>query len=45
MGGSGVTALASHTVKAAIRLGINTSPEPASNIIVSLGEDARGGGS
>jgi hypothetical protein len=39
VGGSGVTALASHTVKAALRLGINTSPEPASNIIVSLGED------
>ncbi|MDQ3758967.1 MAG: DUF4126 domain-containing protein [Actinomycetota bacterium] len=38
-GGSGLTALASHGVKAAIRLGINTSPEPASNIIVSLGED------
>lgn len=40
VGGSGLTALASHTVKAAIRLGINTSPEPASNIFVSLGEDA-----
>jgi hypothetical protein len=40
VGGSGLTALASHTVKAAIRIGINTSPEPASNIIVSLGEDA-----
>ncbi len=40
VGGSGITALASHTVKAAIRLGINTSPEPASNIIVSLAEDA-----
>ena len=39
VGGSGLTALASHTVKAAIRLGVNTSPEPASNIIVSLGED------
>ncbi len=39
VGGSGVTALASHTVKAAIRLGVNTSPEPASNIIVSLAED------
>ena len=38
-GGSGVTALASHTVKAAIRLGVNTSPEPASNILVSLAED------
>ena len=39
VGGSGLTALASHTVKAAIRIGINTSPEPASNIIASLGED------
>lgn len=39
VGGSGATALASHAVKAAIRLGINTSPEPASNIIVSLAED------
>jgi DNA integrity scanning protein DisA with diadenylate cyclase activity len=26
-------------VKAAIRLGINTSPEPVSNILVSLAED------
>lgn len=39
VGGSGVTALASHTVKALLRLGINTSPEPVSNIFVSLGED------
>ena len=39
VGGSGVTALTSHTVKAALRLGINTSPEPVSNIFVSLGED------
>ncbi len=39
VGGSGVTALASHSVKAAIRLGVNTSPEPASNIFVSLSED------
>lgn len=38
-GGSGATALASHAVKAAVRLGINTSPEPASNIITSLAED------
>ncbi|MFE2427999.1 DUF4126 domain-containing protein [Streptomyces sp. NPDC059373] len=35
----GTTALASHLVKAGIRMGVNTSPEPASNIIVSLGED------
>jgi hypothetical protein len=39
VGGSGLTALASHGVKAAIRLGINTSPEPVSNILVSLAED------
>jgi Domain of unknown function (DUF4126) len=38
-GGSGATALASHAVKAGIRLGVNTSPEPASNIILSLAED------
>jgi hypothetical protein len=38
-GGSGATALASHAVKAGIRLGINTSPEPASNIVASLTED------
>lgn len=38
-GGSGATALASHGVKASIRLAINTSPEPASNIVVSLAED------
>ena len=38
-GGSGVTALASHAVKASLRLGVNASPEPASNIVVSLLED------
>ena len=38
-GGAGATALASHAVKAGIRLGINTSPEPASNIVASLTED------
>ena len=38
-GGSGTTALISHSVKAGMRLGINTSPEPASNILVSLTED------
>ena len=32
-------AFASHAVKAGIRLGVNSSPEPASNIIVSLLED------
>lgn len=36
----GITALASHAVKAGIRLGVNTSPEPASNIVVSTAEDA-----
>jgi len=35
----GGTALASHLVKAGIRLGVNTSPEPASNIVVSTAED------
>jgi hypothetical protein len=35
----GLTALASHSVKAGIRAAVNTSPEPASNIAVSLGED------
>jgi hypothetical protein len=35
----GGTALARHVVKAGIRAGINTSPEPASNIVVSTGED------
>jgi hypothetical protein len=38
-GGSGALALASHAVKAGVRLGVNTSPEPASNIAVSLVED------
>jgi Domain of unknown function (DUF4126) len=38
-GGSGVTALASHGVKAGLRLGINASPEPFSNIVASLTED------
>jgi energy-converting hydrogenase Eha subunit C len=38
-GGSATTALASAGVKTGLRLGINTSPEPASNIIVSLLED------
>ena len=34
----GVTALASHAVKAGLRLAVNSSPEPASNIAVSAGE-------
>ena len=38
-GSTGLVALASHGVKAGLRLGINTSPEPASNIIASLTED------
>jgi hypothetical protein len=38
-GGSGAIALASHGVKAGLRLGINASPEPFSNIVVSIGED------
>ena len=38
-GGAGALALASHAVKASIRLAVNTSPEPASNIVVSLFED------
>jgi hypothetical protein len=38
-GVAGITALASHCVKAGLRLGVNTSPEPASNIFVSLAED------
>jgi hypothetical protein len=39
-GGAGATALTSHAIKAGLRLGINASPEPFSNIIVSLAEDA-----
>jgi hypothetical protein len=35
----GGTALASHSVKAGMRLAINTSPEPVTNIGASLGED------
>jgi uncharacterized protein DUF4126 len=35
----GLTALASHSVKAGIRAAVNTSPEPASNIAVSAAED------
>ncbi|WP_433635103.1 DUF4126 domain-containing protein [Nocardia sp. CA-120079] len=40
----GTTALASHLVKAGTRMAINTSPEPASNIIMSLIEDLTVGG-
>ena len=35
----GSTALASHAVKAGTRMAVNTSPEPFSNIGVSLAED------
>lgn len=35
----GTTALLSHLVKAGTRMAVNTSPEPASNIAVSLAED------
>ncbi|MDI6792058.1 MAG: DUF4126 domain-containing protein [bacterium] len=35
----GGVALAAHTTKAGARLAINTSPEPVSNIAVSVGED------
>lgn len=37
--GGGGTALASHLIKAGIRMGVNTSPEPLSNIIVSMVEN------
>jgi hypothetical protein len=36
----GGLALSSHGAKAATRLGANLSPEPFSNIVLSLGEDA-----
>jgi Na+/glutamate symporter len=32
-------ALSSHSAKASTRLVVNTSPEPVSNVAVSLGED------
>jgi hypothetical protein len=35
----GSTALASHLVKAGTRMAVNTSPEPFSNILLSLAED------
>jgi hypothetical protein len=35
----GLVALASHLAKAAVRAAVNTSPEPASNVIVSSAED------
>jgi hypothetical protein len=38
-GAAGGTSLVSHGIKAGVRLGINASPEPVSNIFVSLIED------
>ena len=38
-GGTGALALASHGVKAGLRIGINASPEPFTNIVASVGED------
>ena len=38
-GGGGAVALASHAVKGSLRLAINTSPEPFTNIAASVGED------
>ncbi len=35
----GGTALASHAVKAGLRVAVNTSPEPVTNVAVSVGED------
>ncbi|MYT70569.1 MULTISPECIES: DUF4126 domain-containing protein [unclassified Streptomyces] len=35
----GSTALASHAVKAGTRMAVNTSPEPASNFVLSTAED------
>jgi hypothetical protein len=35
----GGSALASHVVKTGMRVGVNASPEPFSNVIASLGED------
>ncbi|MFJ8532594.1 DUF4126 domain-containing protein [Streptomyces sp. NPDC093591] len=35
----GSTALVSHLVKAGTRMAVNTSPEPFSNVVVSLAED------
>lgn len=35
----GVSALASHLVKAGTRAAVNTSPEPVSNVVVSAAED------
>jgi hypothetical protein len=40
----GSTALASHAVKAGTRMAVNTSPEPASNFVLSTAEDLGVGG-
>uniref|UniRef100_UPI000A43A417 DUF4126 domain-containing protein n=1 Tax=Streptomyces graminilatus TaxID=1464070 RepID=UPI000A43A417 len=40
----GSTALASHAVKAGTRMAVNTSPEPFTNIVLSLAEDLGVGG-
>jgi hypothetical protein len=37
--GAGVTALASHAVKAGLRVAINSSPEPVTNVTASVVED------
>ncbi|NYI43786.1 hypothetical protein BJ993_000866 [Nocardioides aromaticivorans] len=41
VGGSvgGTSALASHAIKTSTRIAVNTSPEPFTNIAVSIGED------
>lgn len=38
--GGGLVALITHLAKATTRLAVNTSPEPASNVVVSVAEDA-----
>ena len=38
-GVGGVTALLSHSTKSGLRLAINTSPEPVTNVTASLGND------
>jgi hypothetical protein len=43
VGGATSTALLSHGIKAGLRLGINVSPEPFTNIAASLVEDALAG--
>ena len=35
----GTTALASHAAKASLRLAVNASPEPVSNVVISLAEN------